>query len=321
MNAQTAVAPDIEVLFQPIQVADLSLPNRVVMAPLIRNRASAGNLPTALNATCYAQRQCRPDHQRSDPYLRRRPGPYRHAVHPFSQTERQLEAGHRCGARPGRTPRVAVVARGTHLAHLAAAGRQGVGGAIGDPRRGQDLRRRGLCGCLDASRARTGRNPRPDQYLSSGQRQRDRGRFRRRASACRQWLSDRSVSASNQAEAPPFRLYPRGGIQPPGMGSREQLRNTGAFIPQRRALLAAHQKTRHLRVRRQPLEAVVRRVVTGLAICAEHAVRKVGRRTSECKQGEPAADESAAQLTPLAPIQQKIGLQQHHGAVARSPIR
>ena len=49
-------APDVEVLFQPIQVGDLTLPNRVVMAPLTRNRASAGNVPTALNATYYAQR-------------------------------------------------------------------------------------------------------------------------------------------------------------------------------------------------------------------------------------------------------------------------
>ena len=56
MNAQADIAPDIEVLFQPIQVGDLSLPNRVVMAPLTRNRASAGNVPTALNATYYAQR-------------------------------------------------------------------------------------------------------------------------------------------------------------------------------------------------------------------------------------------------------------------------
>ncbi|MGP1665567.1 MAG: oxidoreductase, partial [Rhodanobacter sp.] len=47
---------DAELLFQPIQVGDLSLPNRVAMAPLTRNRASAGNVPTELNATYYAQR-------------------------------------------------------------------------------------------------------------------------------------------------------------------------------------------------------------------------------------------------------------------------
>lgn len=47
---------DADVLFQPIQVGDMALSNRVAMAPLTRNRAGAGNVPHALNATYYAQR-------------------------------------------------------------------------------------------------------------------------------------------------------------------------------------------------------------------------------------------------------------------------
>ncbi|MBW4473135.1 MAG: alkene reductase [Stenomitos rutilans HA7619-LM2] len=43
-------------LFSPIQLGAYTLPNRVVMAPLTRNRASEGNVPTKLNATYYAQR-------------------------------------------------------------------------------------------------------------------------------------------------------------------------------------------------------------------------------------------------------------------------
>jgi 2,4-dienoyl-CoA reductase-like NADH-dependent reductase (Old Yellow Enzyme family) len=43
-------------LFDPIAVGDLSLPNRVVMAPLTRSRASAGRVPNALMAQYYAQR-------------------------------------------------------------------------------------------------------------------------------------------------------------------------------------------------------------------------------------------------------------------------
>ena len=43
-------------LFTPLRVGDLSLPNRLVMAPLTRSRAGAGNVPTALNALYYAQR-------------------------------------------------------------------------------------------------------------------------------------------------------------------------------------------------------------------------------------------------------------------------
>jgi N-ethylmaleimide reductase len=42
--------------FSPVSVGDLTLPNRIVMAPLTRRRAAAGNLPTELMATYYEQR-------------------------------------------------------------------------------------------------------------------------------------------------------------------------------------------------------------------------------------------------------------------------
>src|SRR5579863_3350204 len=43
-------------LFAPFHLGPLALPNRIVMAPMTRNRAGAGNAPTELNATYYAQR-------------------------------------------------------------------------------------------------------------------------------------------------------------------------------------------------------------------------------------------------------------------------
>lgn len=43
-------------LFAPIKIGDLELPNRIVMAPLTRCRASAGRVPNALMAEYYAQR-------------------------------------------------------------------------------------------------------------------------------------------------------------------------------------------------------------------------------------------------------------------------
>lgn len=43
-------------LLTPIQVGPYTLPNRLVMAPLTRNRAAAGNVPQALNAEYYVQR-------------------------------------------------------------------------------------------------------------------------------------------------------------------------------------------------------------------------------------------------------------------------
>lgn len=47
----------LEHLFTPAKMGELSLPHRVVMAPLTRSRASQpGDIPTELNATYYAQR-------------------------------------------------------------------------------------------------------------------------------------------------------------------------------------------------------------------------------------------------------------------------
>jgi 2,4-dienoyl-CoA reductase-like NADH-dependent reductase (Old Yellow Enzyme family) len=43
-------------LFEPIQVGDLSLPNRIIMAPLTRCRAINNRVPNALMAEYYAQR-------------------------------------------------------------------------------------------------------------------------------------------------------------------------------------------------------------------------------------------------------------------------
>ncbi|MFY7863716.1 alkene reductase [Roseateles sp.] len=43
-------------LFSPLQVGALSLPNRVLLAPLTRTRADAGHMPNALMAEYYAQR-------------------------------------------------------------------------------------------------------------------------------------------------------------------------------------------------------------------------------------------------------------------------
>jgi N-ethylmaleimide reductase len=47
------MAPDV---FTPIRLGALELPNRIVMAPLTRNRAGPGNVPQPMNATYYAQR-------------------------------------------------------------------------------------------------------------------------------------------------------------------------------------------------------------------------------------------------------------------------
>jgi len=43
-------------LFTPIKLGALDLPNRIIMAPLTRNRAGPGHVPTELNALYYQQR-------------------------------------------------------------------------------------------------------------------------------------------------------------------------------------------------------------------------------------------------------------------------
>jgi N-ethylmaleimide reductase len=53
MQDRPKTMPD---LFTPIALGPLSLPNRIVMAPLTRSRAAPGNVPTQLNALYYAQR-------------------------------------------------------------------------------------------------------------------------------------------------------------------------------------------------------------------------------------------------------------------------
>jgi N-ethylmaleimide reductase len=43
-------------LFSPVNIGRLQLPNRIVMAPLTRNRAAAGDVPQPMHATYYRQR-------------------------------------------------------------------------------------------------------------------------------------------------------------------------------------------------------------------------------------------------------------------------
>jgi N-ethylmaleimide reductase len=45
-----------ELLFSPLQLGALQIPNRIIMAPLTRMRAGANSVPTPMNAKYYAQR-------------------------------------------------------------------------------------------------------------------------------------------------------------------------------------------------------------------------------------------------------------------------
>ncbi len=56
MPTNSQQAPSTDPLLTPLQVGDLLLPNRIVMAPLTRCRAAEGRVPTELMAEYYAQR-------------------------------------------------------------------------------------------------------------------------------------------------------------------------------------------------------------------------------------------------------------------------
>lgn len=49
-------APSANALFEPFQLGDITLANRLVMAPLTRSRAETGNVPGPLTVEYYAQR-------------------------------------------------------------------------------------------------------------------------------------------------------------------------------------------------------------------------------------------------------------------------
>ncbi len=52
----TSKTTDKNNLFSPIRLGDLTLANRIIMAPLTRNRAGEGNVPQAMNVEYYRQR-------------------------------------------------------------------------------------------------------------------------------------------------------------------------------------------------------------------------------------------------------------------------
>ncbi|HEY8036755.1 MAG TPA: alkene reductase [Methylobacter sp.] len=52
----TSVTPDKNNLFLPILLGELALANRIIMAPLTRNRAGEGNVPQDMNVEYYRQR-------------------------------------------------------------------------------------------------------------------------------------------------------------------------------------------------------------------------------------------------------------------------
>ena len=117
-------------LLEPLAVGELELPNRVVMAPLTRNRATMpGRVPNGLMREYYAQRASAgmilTEATSVEPMGVGYP---QHARHLVARPGGGLEGDHQGRAREGRAHPAAALARGPHLAFLLSR-RRAAGGA------------------------------------------------------------------------------------------------------------------------------------------------------------------------------------------------
>ena len=184
-------APD---LFSPFRLGPLPLPNRAVMAPMTRNRAGAGNAPTALNAAYYAQRAGAglivTEASQVSPQGVGYPGTP--GIHSAVQIAgwRLRDRG---GARRRRADFLAALACRAHLASVIAARRRAAGGAVGDRAGGAGLDARRHEAIRRPARARN-RAKFPASSSSSGAARRMRKRPALTASRCTPRTATCSIS-------------------------------------------------------------------------------------------------------------------------------
>ena len=141
-------------LFEPYKLGPLTLPNRLVMAPLTRNRALAGLVPNPLAVEYYGQRasagllvsEATQVSQQGQGY-QDTPGIYsKEQVAGWRKvTDRVHERGGRIFLQLWHVGRI------SHVSLQAE--QSGAGGAIGDPRQGQDFCGRNVRRCVRAARA------------------------------------------------------------------------------------------------------------------------------------------------------------------------
>ena len=189
-------------LFEPFKLGPITLPNRLVMAPLTRNRAVAGMVPSPLAIEYYGQRasagllvtEASQVSQQGQGY-QDTPGIY----------SKEQVAGWRkvtdARARARRTHLHPALACRPHFAHLAAAERRRSGRALGDPRQGQDFRQQQLYRNLRAARAVAGRDPGDHRKFPARRRECAGSGLRRRRDPWRQRLFARPVRQGRRQQA------------------------------------------------------------------------------------------------------------------------
>ena len=188
-------------LFEPFKLGPITLPNRLVMAPLTRNRAvPPGMVPSPLAVEYYGQRasagllitEASQVSQQGQGY-QDTPGIYsKEQVAGWRKvTDRVHERGGRIFIQLWHVGRI------SH--DLAAAERRQAGGAVRDPRQGQDLRQRHLRRYLRAARARALGNSRHHRRLQARHR---RTRWPPASTASRSTAPTAICSTSSPRTAP-----------------------------------------------------------------------------------------------------------------------
>ena len=100
-----------EDLFSPLSLGDLVLPNRIVMAPLTRSRATPERVPTPMMVEHYVQRASAGLIIAEATNIVPQSNAWDCAPGIFTGADRRLASARRRGARRGRTHRAAALAR------------------------------------------------------------------------------------------------------------------------------------------------------------------------------------------------------------------
>lgn len=140
-----------ESVFTPYRLGDLELPNRIVMAPLTRNRAQEGGVPTPLMADYYAFVRW-PNRLRGYPNQRPGTGLCWNARNLYEGADCRLGAGNPCRPHLRGKNVSSTVARWPHFAYILAARRAVSRGAICDQGTGTDFCRKRIYRCFRTSR-------------------------------------------------------------------------------------------------------------------------------------------------------------------------
>ena len=206
----TLTANDAD-LYTAYSLGPLRLPNRFVMAPMTRNRAGTGNVPTAVVARYYEQRASAgllvTEATQVAPEGVGYPNtPGIHSIEQVAGWRRVTDAIHRAG---GRSVSPAL-ARRPYLASTLSTGRRLTGCTVRRSAGGSGVHGERDDAVRDSARSDIRRDPGNRRAVPPRSRQRSGGRIRRSRDPCREWYCPTSF----------FAMEPTDGATRPAVRSR-----------------------------------------------------------------------------------------------------